>query len=100
MKSEREVQTDIIKYIQKSGGYVTKIRAGNTSGIPDLLICINGIFIGCEVKAERFHKCPEMQMSPWQRKHKQMITDAKGLFICASTLGQFIDYLEDNLIYL
>lgn len=34
-------------------GYYLKIWGGGfqKSGIPDILICINGIFIGCEVKA-------------------------------------------------
>ena len=100
MKSEKEVQTDIIKYVQKHGGYVTKVIRGNTSGIPDLLICLNGIFIGCEVKAERFENNPEKQMSPWQHKHKDMIRASKGYFVCVGSLGAFKDYLEDNLIYL
>ncbi len=101
MQSEKEVQTDIIKFVQKRGGYIVKIIKGNSSGISDLIACIdNGIFIGIEVKAERFYKDPEKQMSAWQHKHKKMVTDANGLFVCVATLGQLIDYLEDNLIYL
>ena len=99
MKSEKEVQTEIIKYVHSNGGYVVKVLRGNSSGIPDLLIAINGIFVGCEVKAERFENNPEKQMSAWQHKHKNMILASASYFVCAASLEQFKDYLEDSLIY-
>ena len=99
MKSEKEVQTEIVKYVKRHDGYAIKVMKANENGCPDLLICIDGFFIGCEVKAERFENNPEKQMSPWQHKHKNMIRASKGCFVCVGSLGAFKDYLEDNLIF-
>jgi len=100
MKSEKAVQSDIIKYVKAKGGYVTNIHRATPNGTPDLLICLGGVFIGCEVKAEVYHNDPSKQMSAWQHKHAKMIKEAKGIFLCPASLEQFIDGLEDNLIYL
>ena len=99
-KSEKDVQTDIIKAVKASNGYVIKVMRGNTSGIPDLIISLDGVFVGCEVKAERYVKNPENQMSAWQHKHKQQIQDSNSLFCCVASLEQFKAFLGDNLIYL
>ena len=100
MKSEKEVQTEIIKAVKASNGYVVKIMRANTNGCPDLIISLDGVFVGCEVKAERYHANPEKQMSAWQHKHKQQIQDSNSLFCCVASLEQFKTYLSDNLIYL
>ena len=97
MKSEKVVQGEIIKHVKKQGGYVTKIIKANTSGVPDLIIAIDGVFIGCEVKAEKFINDPEDAMSPWQHKHKDMIQASGSLFVCCATLLQFEDFLHDNV---
>ena len=99
-KPERDVQKDIIKYVRKSGGYVANIHRATPNGTPDLIISLDGVFVGCEVKAERYHNNPEKQMSAWQHKHKQQIQDSNSLFCCVASLEQFKTYLSDNLIYL
>ena len=99
MKSEKEVQTEILKWVQSVGGYVIKVMKANTNGVPDLVICINGFFVGCEVKAERYSKDPSKQMSAWQQRHGKLIRASKGAFICCSTLEALKEYLEDELIY-
>lgn len=45
--------TPIQKMETKQIGWFTKIWGGGyqKSGIPDLILCVNGIFIGCELKA-------------------------------------------------
>jgi hypothetical protein len=100
VQSEKDVQTDIIKAVKAANGYVTKVMRANTSGVPDLIIALDGVFVGCEVKAGRHIKDPEKQMSPWQHKHKKMIQESNSLFCCVASLEQFKDYLADNLIYL
>ena len=37
--------------MKSSGFYVVKVIVGNRSGIPDIIACKNGRFIGIEVKA-------------------------------------------------
>jgi len=100
MKSEKEVQTEILKYVTSKGGYVVKVMRASSNGVADLLICIRGIFVACEVKAEKYYKNPEKQMSAWQHKHADMVRASNGLFVCPASLEQFKDFLEDNLIYL
>jgi len=99
--SEKDVQTQITKYVTSKGGYVVKVLRANSNGVADLLMCLNsGIFVACEVKAEKYYKNPEKQMSAWQHKHADMVRASNGLFVCPSSLQQFKDFLEDNLIYL
>lgn len=50
---ERDLQKLIKDYIIEKGGYVENIHGGSiyqASGIPDLLVCYKGWFIGIEVK--------------------------------------------------
>ncbi len=96
-ETEKEVQTNIIKYVKKHNGYVIKVIKGNSDGIPDLIIGLDGLFIGCEVKAGRFINNPEKEMSPWQHKHKNMIGASGALFVCCASLAQFEDFLCDNV---
>lgn len=95
MKPESKVQTEIKNYIKSLGGYCIKVIKGNESGIPDLIACIDGLFIGIEVKAERFEKNPLKEASEWQKKHLRMITDANGISMCVASLQQFIDTYEE-----
>ena len=48
--SEQQIQRDIIKLIEARGGYVVKVISASRSGVPDLLVCWEGHFIGLEVK--------------------------------------------------
>ena len=72
---EQTIQSDMIKHIRGLGGYAVKVSVGSGSGIPDILCCIDGRFIGIEVKR------PEKRdnASPLQLKHIDWIIDAGGL---------------------
>lgn len=52
IKKETPLQERIQKYIRQKGGYVIKTHGDMISepGIPDLICCYKGIFIGLEVK--------------------------------------------------
>lgn len=58
-------------------GWFTKIWGGGfqKSGIPDLLLCINGIFISCELK-DTYGKASQLQKINTQR-----INEANGIGI-------------------
>jgi hypothetical protein len=47
--------TPVQKMTVQRHGWFTKIWGGGyqKSGIPDILICANGVFIGCELKASK-----------------------------------------------
>lgn len=48
--TEQIIQNKMIRYLEARGHYVVKVIQANKSGIPDLLVCINGRFVGLEVK--------------------------------------------------
>lgn len=56
-------------------GWFFKVWGGGyqKSGIPDLIICVNGIFIGCELKSST-GKPTELQ-----KKNIKMINGGKGI---------------------
>ena len=49
---EQKIQTRIIKELRKRGAYVVKVITASRNGVPDLLVCYEGRFIGIEVKTE------------------------------------------------
>lgn len=57
MTSEKSFENKIKKFIESEGGWQVKFFANSytKSGIPDILACINGYFVGIEVKAQNGH---------------------------------------------
>ena len=52
--AEKTFENKIKKYLESRGAWFVKYWAGaqyTKSGIPDILACINGYFVGIEVKA-------------------------------------------------
>lgn len=52
--AEKNFENKIKKYLESRGAWFVKYWAGaqyTKSGIPDILACINGYFVGIEVKA-------------------------------------------------
>lgn len=63
MAQEKTFERKVRTYIEEQGGWVVKYFANRMTkvGIPDLLACVNGIFIAIEVKAEK-GKASELQL--------------------------------------
>lgn len=55
MASEKNFENKIKKYLKDNGAYFVKYFANRMTkvGIPDILACVNGYFMGIEVKAEK-----------------------------------------------
>jgi len=49
---EQQIQAKIQKYLQGQGYYVVNVMKASRSGVPDLLVCIEGTFVGLEVKTD------------------------------------------------
>jgi len=88
---EQDIQAKIQKYIKARGGYVVKTITSNRAGIPDLLCCISGKFIGIEVKM------PGANASPLQLANGTMIEAAGGLFLVATSAAEVRDFLDAYL---
>ena len=54
MKSESQIQSRILKYLRSLGRlcWAVKAAVSNERGVPDILCCYRGRFVGFEVKTE------------------------------------------------
>jgi len=49
--TEQQVQKKIITYLESlDESYVVKVVSATRAGVPDIICCIGGIFVGIEVK--------------------------------------------------
>lgn len=57
MGQEKTFENKIKKFIEDNGGWQVKFFANRMTktGIPDILACVNGYFVGIEVKAQNGH---------------------------------------------
>ena len=74
MAQEKSFETKVKKFIEDSGGWQVKFFANRMTrqGIPDILACINGYFVGIEVKAQNGRP------SELQLHHCRKIREAGG----------------------
>jgi Holliday junction resolvase len=57
MAAEKTFEVKIKRMLRENGAYFVKFFANSytKAGIPDILACVNGYFVGIEVKAENGH---------------------------------------------
>ena len=63
MKSEKTFENKVKLYLKQKGAYFIKTHADRFSkvGVPDLIVCYKGLFIGIELKASN-GKPSELQL--------------------------------------
>lgn len=72
--SESAFQKKVLNWLRSVPEcYVVKVVRANRSGVPDLLICKNGVFVGVELKKE------DGQLSPLQKIHLSEIKQSGGI---------------------
>jgi len=80
---ESIIQAKIIKYLEKDlSCYIVKVIKATKSGIPDLLICYDGRFIGIEVKTPSTRE----NTSPLQRVNIDLIHKSGGIAFVACSV--------------
>jgi hypothetical protein len=75
MASEKSFENRVKKFLKDSGCYFIKYWGGGEftkAGVPDILCCCNGYFIGIEVKA------PNGKPSPLQIHNLKKIDESGG----------------------
>lgn len=50
MTPEKTFQNEVIKYLKKHKIWHYRSQMGNMSGLPDIIACYEGIFVGIELK--------------------------------------------------
>lgn len=81
-QEETKLQKSIQEYLKSLGAYCFKVH-GNIymrAGIPDIIACLDGRFIGIEVKDG------DNTTSQLQEAHGLQIIRAKGIFIVAYSI--------------
>lgn len=82
LNNETKLQKSIQKYLQSKGCYEFKVHgsAYMRAGIPDIICCYNGKFIGIECKVGK------NKQSKAQEKHMNEIIESGGIHILAYSL--------------
>lgn len=85
---EKELQARIIRLLKSNGAYVCKVNLSSRNGVPDLLCCLRGRFIGIEVKSE------QNKPTPLQEFNLRKITQAGGVGVVVRNLKEVEDLLK------
>ena len=88
--SESQLVAKIKKYLKDKGAYVEKIWGGGfqSAGIPDLIVCYKGLFLGIEVKVGS-NKPSELQIAKIKR-----INNSGGIGIVVWSLEEVKELIE------
>jgi len=89
-KPEKKVQAEIIKYLKEQGIYYAKTMRMSMNGVPDILCCIDGHFVGIEVKAEGKRE----EITPLQTENLADIRLSKGYGMCTDNVNDVIEMIE------
>lgn len=77
---EQQIQLKIQKFLEQQGCYVVKVIAANRAGVPDLLVCYKGKFIGVEVKTPK----TQNNISKLQEYNLEKIQRSQGISLVAT----------------
>lgn len=90
---EKTFENKIKRMLKENGAYFVKFFANSytKSGVPDILACVNGYFVGIEVKAENGHP------SELQLYNVQKIRESGGFafIIYPSGYDDLTKFIED-----
>ena len=77
MAAEKIFENKVKKHLADHGAYFVKFFANSFTkkGVPDVLCCLNGYFIGIELKA------PDGRPTELQKEHRRQIQAAGGISI-------------------
>ena len=91
MASEQTIQKQIVKYLESlPNSFVFVTITSSKSGIPDIIACVNGLYVGIEVK-----KPGKLDtVSPIQQHQLAQIREAKGLALVASCVADVSRHFE------
>lgn len=76
---EQDYQKKIINYLEAHGAYTVKVVSASKKGVPDIIACYKGYFIGIEVKTPETSR----NTTKLQDYNLRMIREAKGMALVA-----------------
>lgn len=89
--SEKTIENEIKKWLDSQKHWYFKVHGGifQKSGVPDIIACIQGRFVGIELK-----KSKGGVISILQEKQMELIRDSGGITGVARSLEDFKKILE------
>ena len=93
---EQDWQKKLVVKLEARGAYVVKIVAASKKGVPDILACYRGFFLGIEVKTPTTRS----NVSKLQEYNLRQIDKAGGLCGIAvefSDIEPFLDKIDETL---
>lgn len=90
---EKDIENKIKKWLRDNGAYFFKVHGSSfmVPGIPDIVACIKGKFVGIEVK----NTGKLYNQSEHQKIHQKLIEEAGGVYILADSLKTVKERLCD-----
>lgn len=88
---EKSVENDIKDYLFSKGIYFFKVHGSKfmPSGIPDIVCCFRGSFLGIEVKRPG----AKNEQSEAQKVHERNIKKSGGTYLLVDSLREVVDYI-------
>ena len=90
---EQDIQKKIIKYLESKGHYVVKVQVASKAGVPDILTCVGGVFVGIEVKTPK----TENNVSKLQEYNIKKIKESGGIAFVATSIEDVDNFLFDTI---
>lgn len=96
--SEANFQKKIIKYLNSLDAYVFKHNASAISkaGVPDIICCYKGLFMGIEVKKDNKSKPTELQKYNLNSINNK---GGVGIVLRPDKFKLFTDIIDDGAMY-
>ena len=90
---EKNIENSIKKWLKENNIYFFKVHgsAFMLPGIPDIIACVKGRFVGIEVK----NKGKLWNQSQEQKIHQALIEESEGIYILADNLETVKEKLCD-----
>lgn len=90
---ESRISQAILKAFKVAGIFAFKVHGGpnQMAGLPDILACVEGRFVGIEVKTP--HK--RSNTSPRQEFVHQLIRDSGGIAVVACSVPEAMGIIEE-----
>jgi Holliday junction resolvase len=91
---EKTVENEIKDYLFRNGVYYFKVHGSKfmPSGIPDIICCLNGSFLGIEVKRPG----AKNEQSEQQKVHERNIIKSGGTYLLVDSLEEVVNYVESK----
>jgi Holliday junction resolvase len=91
MAKEQDYQKKIVTALESKGAYVVKVVAASKKGVPDVLVCYEGYFIGIEVKTPTTRS----NVSKLQEYNLKKIQKAGGFSTVAVDISDVAPIIEE-----